>query len=183
MLGWLRSLFGTRKPAKEDHPLVREAPGKRPAPPQTPAPQAPQAETLGKEDHGALLAELVEPRPEINLQGLSPEDRLFVSGVMKKVREKQLHVPVLPQAAMQISNNSGRFSRVNAIPSPGARPIDRNNCARRSARRSSFAKLSRSPDAAITRAGFCGDRDATSLTPMLILAREITAISNIAIIP
>lgn len=103
MLGWLRSLFGTRKPAKQDHPSVREAPGKRPAAPQPPVPQAPPGEALVDEDHGAFLAELVEPRPEINLQGLSPEDRLFVSGVMKKVREKQLHVPVLPQAAMQIS--------------------------------------------------------------------------------
>jgi len=58
---------------------------------------------LVDEEQGAFLEELVAPRPQINLQEFAPEDRLFVSGVLKKVREKRLDVPVLPQAAMQIS--------------------------------------------------------------------------------
>ncbi len=108
MLGWLQSIFGAKKPAAQDYPLVREVPRKQPAVPPTPAPPAapaepPAAETLVEEEHGAFLGELVVPRPAVNLQALAPEDRLFVSGVLKKVREKQLHVPVLPQAAMQIS--------------------------------------------------------------------------------
>ena len=108
MLGWLRSIFGVKKPAAQDYPLVREVPRKQPAVPRTPPPPVPpeappEAETLVEEAHGAFLGELVAPRPEVNLQALAPEDRLFVSGVLKKVREKQLHVPVLPQAAMQIS--------------------------------------------------------------------------------
>jgi hypothetical protein len=105
MLGWLRSMFGGGKPAEHNYPLVREVPGKGPSapPPVSPEPQEAPAEALVDQEQGAFLTELVAPRPEINLQGLAPEDRLFVSGVLKKVREKQLDVPVLPQAAMQIS--------------------------------------------------------------------------------
>ena len=103
MIGWLRSVFGKRAEPKQGYPLVKEVP-KSPVPGvgnNAPAPESIQA-VVG-EDQAAFLAELVAPRPEVDLQALVPVDRLFVSGVLKKVREKQLDVPVLPQAALQIS--------------------------------------------------------------------------------
>lgn len=104
MLGWLRSIFGGKKIAEADYPLIREVPGKTPAA-KTPAaaPPEPQVAALVGEEQGAFLGELVAPRPHIDLQTLAPDDRLFVAGVLKKVRAHELDVPMLPQAAVQIS--------------------------------------------------------------------------------
>jgi len=101
MLGWLRSMFGGKKTAEPDYPLVREVPGKTPA---AKRPPEPQAVPLVEAEQGAFFGELVAPRPHIDLQTLVPDDRLFVAGVLKKVRAHELDVPMLPQAAVQISH-------------------------------------------------------------------------------
>jgi hypothetical protein len=102
MLGWLRTWFGS-KPVEQDYQLVVKPAASAPRTGTAdPAPEA-QGRSVVEEDQGAFLGDLVLPRPEADLQGLPSEDRLFVSGVLKKVREEKLHVPVLPQAALQIS--------------------------------------------------------------------------------
>jgi len=49
------------------------------------------------------LALLDEPGDPAALDDLGPDDRLFLSGVLRLVRERRLEIPVLPHAAIEVS--------------------------------------------------------------------------------
>ena len=98
MLKWLFSFLGirTEKPA----PQTRR-PSKRPEP-QKAKPIEEEPATIDPAA-GRFYLELAAERERTDLQQLTADDRLFLSVVMKKIREKTLEIPVLPRAALEIS--------------------------------------------------------------------------------
>ncbi|MEW6489041.1 MAG: HDOD domain-containing protein [Thermodesulfobacteriota bacterium] len=126
MLEKLKALFGfgRRAPApaapesRERAPRAEDSEADRkPREEPRPATQA-AAPALGA-DAQAFYAGLRDPEPSEDLQALAPDDRLFVSGVLKLLREQALRIPVLPQAALEISRllsdpsaSASRFAKV-----------------------------------------------------------------------
>jgi len=100
----LQKLF-TALGLKQSTPAAaaKTAPAKGQAPAQRPPagadPPAAAPDTAAREFYAGLVA--VEPNDD--LQRLAPDDRVFVAGVLKAVRERRLQIPVLPQAALEIS--------------------------------------------------------------------------------
>ena len=74
-----------------------------------PGPRAGGREAAGSEDAGlpeqgrAFLRALDEPEEPVDLATLARDDRLFLSGVMRRVREGKIEIPMLPEAAQEIS--------------------------------------------------------------------------------
>ncbi len=54
-------------------------------------------------DAGRFLHSLVSTPPTSDLQELPPDDRLFLSEIMKRLQDNSLEVPVLPATAIEIS--------------------------------------------------------------------------------
>ncbi|WP_169709408.1 HDOD domain-containing protein [Deferrisoma camini] len=54
-------------------------------------------------EEGEFLTLLDDPGDAVALDDLGPDDRLFLSGVLRLVRERKLEIPVLPQAAIEVS--------------------------------------------------------------------------------
>jgi hypothetical protein len=50
-----------------------------------------------------FLSGVVTPCEPLDLQGLPGDDRIFLSGILRKVNENRLEIPVLPRAALEIS--------------------------------------------------------------------------------
>jgi len=69
------------------------------------APRSAPEEPIAVPDAGAraFYGGLRAVEPIEDLQRLPPDDRVFVAGVLKGVRERRLDIPVLPQAALEIS--------------------------------------------------------------------------------
>jgi HD-like signal output (HDOD) protein len=72
---------------------------------QTPGPPAEAKQPVAAPDAEVreFYAGLMEVERGDDLQRLAPDDRVFVAGVLKAVRERRLEIPVLPQAALEIS--------------------------------------------------------------------------------
>jgi HD-like signal output (HDOD) protein len=72
------------------------------------APQPELADTrqLPAETREFLLG-LVIPTDPADLQDLAPDDRVFLAGILKKLKGGKLEIPVLPQAALQIARLLG----------------------------------------------------------------------------
>jgi len=98
MLQWLLSLLGIKPrpapPAAPPRPPARP----RPAPP----PESTEAPALAADARDFLLQVVSDSEPS-DLQGFSGDDRLFLSGILKRIRENDLEIPLLPQAAVEIS--------------------------------------------------------------------------------
>lgn len=108
MLRWLPSLFSRPKPghatAPPAPPGLPAGPARRPAEP-APAPGRPEA---GEPPAAAeFLVALVGEAEPADLQALGADDRVFLSGILKRIRENQLEIPLLPQAALEISRLLG----------------------------------------------------------------------------
>jgi len=119
----LISLFGFGKQGAAAPPpprprAERPAPSASPAPARSPA-QDPKSELALPADAREFYAGLLSAEPAADLQALGVEDRVFVSGVLKLLREKRMQVPVMPQAALEISRllsdpaaSASRFAKV-----------------------------------------------------------------------
>jgi HD-like signal output (HDOD) protein len=119
MLRALKALFGARpeKPRTVPTQQARQ-PAESPAPS---VPAAPEAGAAGGQPEEAceFYRSLVEQTEHQDLQGFGPDDRLFISAVLKKLREGRLEIPLLPRAALEISkllsdpsSGAGDFSKV-----------------------------------------------------------------------
>ena len=83
-------------------------PSRKPVPVERPRPQAaPSPEPTGPAalppEAGPFLHALVSVPATSDLQELPPDDRLFLSEIMKRLRENSLEVPVLPNTAIEVS--------------------------------------------------------------------------------
>ncbi len=122
MLKWLASLF--RKPEQPAAPRREPVTRRDPVPPAA-APEA-QATRSAPPDGGPGEASVefyrrlsADEREPLDLQELAPDDRVFLSGILKRLRENRLEVPVLPRAALEISrlladpnSDAGKFAQV-----------------------------------------------------------------------
>jgi HD-like signal output (HDOD) protein len=98
MIKWLFAILGirTERPAPQTRRLSSRPETQKAKPiEEEPATIDPAA--------GKFYLELVAEREPADLQQLTADDRLFLSAVMKKVREKTLEIPVMPRAALEIS--------------------------------------------------------------------------------
>lgn len=102
MLRWLLSLLGIRpRPATPPPPRLR---AKEPEPPAQPVPTKDEGEgPSAAPGRQAFLVSLCSAGEAADLQSLAPDDRIFLSGILKRIRENQLAIPLLPQAALEIS--------------------------------------------------------------------------------
>ncbi|MBI5014123.1 MAG: HDOD domain-containing protein [Deltaproteobacteria bacterium] len=104
MLQWLLSLLGIQPRPTPATPPARKAPEPtrafRPPPEEKPA-EAP-AEPASSPARTFLVSLCAEGEAP-DLQDMAADDRVFLAGVLKRVRENQLVIPLLPQAAMEIS--------------------------------------------------------------------------------
>lgn len=111
MLQWLLALFGLKKgkPADDPRPAAAAAPTSRPAgaPPAAAGGGGTQPAAEAPPERVDFLAKLVAERQPADLQLLAPDDRLFLSGILKRIRENQLSIPLLPRAALEISRLLG----------------------------------------------------------------------------
>ncbi|MBI5443433.1 MAG: HDOD domain-containing protein [Deltaproteobacteria bacterium] len=100
MLRWLLSVLGL---ARKQHvpPVPRIGDGRigRPAA----AGGAKEARPAFSPEAFEFLNGVVTPCQSLDLQALPPDDRIFLSGIVRRLREKQLEIPVLPRAALEIS--------------------------------------------------------------------------------
>ena len=102
MLRSLLSRFGigsARAPAAR--PPQGPPPVARPHPDEGPAAKG-DSVTLSP-DAGRFLQGLISTPSTSDLQELPPQDRLFLSEIMKRLRENSLEVPVLPDTAIEVS--------------------------------------------------------------------------------
>lgn len=122
----LRSLFGFERPTPA--PATQGSREHAPGGEGREGERHPRAEARGATegaapaldaDARAFYAGLRDAEPSEDLQALAPDDRLFVSGVLKLLREQTLRIPVLPQAALEISRllsdpsaSASRFAKV-----------------------------------------------------------------------
>jgi HD-like signal output (HDOD) protein len=100
MLRWLLALFGfsERKPpvpAGMDRRPGAGVPTRR-SPPEEPEQRLPP-------EAARFLAGIATPCSDADLQELSADDRVFLSGILKRLRENRLEIPILPRAALEIS--------------------------------------------------------------------------------
>jgi HD-like signal output (HDOD) protein len=108
MFRWLLSLLGIRPrpaevpPARPTAKIRDRSPAASPDHPpkpraveEGPAPAAPAVR--------AFLVSLCSEGEAPDLQALAPDDRVFLAGILKRIRENQLAIPLLPQAALEIS--------------------------------------------------------------------------------
>lgn len=95
--GWITGSPGAVRPAGDVSAAGRPAaPGPRRGPePTRPAPLPPEA--------GAFLLGLVSPDPCTDLQRLPPDDRVFLAGLLKRLREDRFELPVLPRVALEMT--------------------------------------------------------------------------------
>jgi len=89
-----------RKPGRK--PATVRIPVQRPTKPQ-PAPAAEPRTFELAPDARAFLLGLVEVAEPLELQSLPVDDRLFLSGLIKRLSEDRFHVPVLPRTALEIT--------------------------------------------------------------------------------
>ena len=102
MLRSLLSKFGigsTRVPSAR--PPQRPPPVAHPQPDEGPSPKG-ESVTLSA-DAVRFLQGLIGSPSASDLQDLPPDDRLFLSEIMKKLRDNSLEVPVLPNTALEVS--------------------------------------------------------------------------------
>lgn len=100
MWKWLLALFGVRRDETE-LPRPRNEPRPLRAAPQ-PKAQPARRRRLAAEAAGFLNG-LVTPAEPVDLQTMGADDRVFLAGILKRLRENRLEVPVLPQAAIEMS--------------------------------------------------------------------------------
>ena len=112
MIRWLLSLFGFKKDHAASPPPTPSGPPPsarrrevRPGasanePGTTPGPEAPP-------ERVEFLVQLVSEHKPVDLQTLGTDDRIFRSGILKRIRENQLSIPLLPRAALEISRLLG----------------------------------------------------------------------------
>ncbi len=116
MFGWFKNLTGSGAPAAPAaaSPAARVGTGQ-----QQSAPPVEVAEdrlgSAAKDFYRGLLS-TAEPG---DLQNLEADDRLFLSGILKRLRENRFDVPILPGAALEISrllgdpsSDAGDFAQV-----------------------------------------------------------------------
>ncbi len=109
MFNWLRKLLGGGDPPEPAPPRPRD-PARPAAPaaaeePARPEPEPPAGPSPGS--HSFLLALIHDAGEPKDLQELSPDDRVYLSGVLRMIRENAIEIPVLPQAALEISRLLG----------------------------------------------------------------------------
>ncbi len=101
MWNWLKRLFGGAREETVPVTVVRQP--RRPPTARTPAGgEGAPSRTLEGAAAEFLLALDRDEEPR-DLGEFPPEDRLFLSGVLRLVREKRIEIPLLPQAAMEIN--------------------------------------------------------------------------------
>ncbi len=99
MWAWLQRWKGREEPRARDDGRGAAVPGPRAA-----RPEAADPEGAGLPEQGrAFLRALDEPGEPLDLAVLARDDRLFLAGVMRRVRRGELEIPVLPQAAQEVS--------------------------------------------------------------------------------
>lgn len=104
MRNWLFRLFGFEDAVQAPtHPLVADA---------EPAPgHASDGRSRDKGPAGALLTSaqvdflcgLIDPLAVCDLGDLPPDDRAFVAGIQKRLRNRDLELPILPEVAVRLS--------------------------------------------------------------------------------
>ncbi|GAB4256577.1 MAG: hypothetical protein Kow0092_02720 [Deferrisomatales bacterium] len=104
MWRWLLRRLGLA-PSPAGGPPARKGKAQPAAPAPAPAEAGPGAAA------GAFLRQVAHPPAAVELADLAPDDRLFVSGILKRLNRKDLEIPVLPRAAVEISR---LLSRPNA---------------------------------------------------------------------
>lgn len=103
MFGWLKGLttgLGVQGRSSTPSPSLKQVPRGSPQPGEPPGKSVDGA---AKEFYRGLLS-TAEPQ---DLNGLEADDRLFLSGILKRLRENRFEVPVLPGAALAISKLLG----------------------------------------------------------------------------
>lgn len=103
MIRWLLSLFGIGKKGREVPPR-RPAPGPRDprAVARPPRAEEPAVAELSAETKD-FLVQIVSDAEPTDLQALPLDDRVYLAGILKRIRENKLNIPLLPQAALEIS--------------------------------------------------------------------------------
>jgi len=99
MWAWLRRSLGREKSKAPGGGSGFPAPGPRPGAREAAGPGGAGLPERGR----AFLRALDEPGEPLDLAVLARDDRLFLSGVMRRVREGRIDIPVLPQAAQEVS--------------------------------------------------------------------------------
>jgi HD-like signal output (HDOD) protein len=107
MIRWFLSLFGIKNKAQvtAQPRSVSPGPTRRPTPPRSQTETKPTPSVGGEAKE--FLVRLVSDDEPADLQELPPDDRVFLSGLLKRIRENQLTIPLLPQAAIEISRLMG----------------------------------------------------------------------------
>lgn len=98
----LASFFSSEEPVRPSPPAAAHAQvSPAPATELEPPPALPRPQLA--EEHAVFLDSLVHPPGIIPIDDLAPDDRAFVAGVLKRWHKRELALPVMPAAALRLS--------------------------------------------------------------------------------
>jgi HD-like signal output (HDOD) protein len=100
---WLLRLVGRRRAAETLPAPVRHAVPATPAPTRVEARPASPIQGLLSSEQVEFLAGLIDPPPSRPMSAWAADDRMFLGGIQKRWHARQLELPVLPAAAIRLT--------------------------------------------------------------------------------